>query len=235
MLNFKSFCYLQNQKTGSSFVEAFLRNFSNEPVVYYEKHAAVPVKNYNKNKFYFINVRLPLNQYWSLFNYGLDGKGEIYFRLLYSGYGYLYQNDIAGFDAWLSFVSNPKHSRLLHPDYTEEIALQFGFMTWRFLRLACLGFQETGTFLKNIDQAKLADNLIVSNVIKTENLRADLKELVLSRLSPYINNTEAALNWLEKCEKINVSKVRDKEKIQPTAIKIIKNRESYLYNKFYEN
>ncbi len=59
MLRYETFCYLQNHKTACTFVETFLRQFSKEPLVRYIKHRA-PNKR-QKNVFYFVNVRDPLD------------------------------------------------------------------------------------------------------------------------------------------------------------------------------
>ena len=233
MLEFESFCYLQNQKTGSTFVEKFLRTFSNQTLKRYDKHAPVNIFDYNETKFYFINVRNPLELYWSLFNYGLDGRGEVFVRLSRLGHGHLYQSDTSGFDAWLSFIQKPEHSRLLHPKYTEAVARQFGFMTWRFLRLACCGFEDLAPVLNEADRLKTAERLIVNKVIKTETLKDDLYELVSNELSPYIKKLKPALLWLNEAQHINASNVRSKDVIRSLATEMIKSREAYLYNKFY--
>ena len=39
MLEYPTFCYLQNQKTGCTFVEQFLRVHSKEPLLSFDKHA----------------------------------------------------------------------------------------------------------------------------------------------------------------------------------------------------
>lgn len=235
MLDFESFCYLQNQKTGSTFVEKFLRKFSNQPFRRFEKHAAVNFAEYNSAKFYFINVREPLDLYWSLFNYGLDGNGEVCARLSDSGYGHLYRRGAAGFNEWLSFIQKPEHSRILHPRFTEAVARQFGFMTWRFLRLASCGFEDMAPFLSEADRAKAAERLIVNKVLRTETLKDDLCELVSGDLSPYIGELEPAVRWIREAQHINASSVRSKDEIQPFATAMIKSREAYLYEKFYPN
>ena len=40
MIEFETFCYLQNHKTGCSMVEMFLRRHCSEDIVRYEKHMA---------------------------------------------------------------------------------------------------------------------------------------------------------------------------------------------------
>ncbi len=75
MMAYPSFIYLQNQKTGCTFVETFLRKFCSEPLLAHAKHAAL---HRSPGKFCFTNVREPLALYRSLFTYGLDGKGSVF-------------------------------------------------------------------------------------------------------------------------------------------------------------
>ena len=92
MIEFDTYCYLQNHKTGCTFVETFLRRFSAEPVRQYHKHAALAARL--KGKFTFVNVRNPVDVYLSLYHYGLDGKGELFERLKAAGQAGLYRQGI---------------------------------------------------------------------------------------------------------------------------------------------
>jgi hypothetical protein len=94
MIEFESFCFLQNHKTGCTLVETFLRAHCSEDIVRYEKHWAPPARR--SGKFHFVGVREPLDTYLSLFNYGLDGRGEIFLRLNAAGLGALYEAGIGG-------------------------------------------------------------------------------------------------------------------------------------------
>jgi len=235
MMEFKSFCYLQNQKTGCTFVEKFLLNFSNEPLVYSKKHDVIKNRNYNKDKFYFINVREPINLYLSLFKYGLDGKGEVYLRLRKLGYDSLYKNGINGFSDWVLFIINPKHCNILHPNYSEEVANQFGFMTWRFLRLACYGFESTVRYLNPDERVDLSERLIVNKVIKQETLREDLIDLVKNELLSCVSNADDALHWLRFSNNENESTKRNINAIEPLILEKIKFKEAYIYRRFYKD
>lgn len=233
MLDYRSFCYLQNHKTGCTFVEKFLRKFSNQPIIKYRKHAALSRKNYRADKFYFVNVRNPVDSYWSLFNYGLDRRGGIYLRLTLSGYRYLYKKGAAGFDEWVSFVTEPKNSRLFGRRYTEQVASQFGLMSWRFLRLASCEFEDTAPLMTVDDRCKAAQNLFVNKVLRTETLREDLSETVSNELAPYIIDLSAAIAWIQSTKDINTSTERSEEFITTSARTKIRSREEYLYSKFY--
>ena len=139
MIEYRSFIYLQNQKTGSSFVEEFLTRFCNEPRLHYDKHAALAR---DAGKFCFVNVREPIDQYKSLFAYGLEGRGQIFDRLSAIGEDGLYARGMDGFDGWMRFVLQAENGPLLDRRYTTDVARIMGFMTWRFLRLASPGLEE---------------------------------------------------------------------------------------------
>jgi hypothetical protein len=99
MIEFESFCFLQNHKTSCTLVETFLRAHCSEDIVRYEKHWAPPARR--PGRFHFVGVREPLDTYLSLFNYGLDGRGEIFLRFNAAGMGTLYAAGIDGFAEWL--------------------------------------------------------------------------------------------------------------------------------------
>ena len=65
MHEFETFVYLDTQKTGSSFISYVLRRHSSEKEVLHSKHQPVG-ERYDPNKFYFISVRDPFDQYISL-------------------------------------------------------------------------------------------------------------------------------------------------------------------------
>ena len=109
MIEFESFCFLQNHKTGCTLVETFLRAHCSEDIVRYEKHWAPPARR--PGKFHFVGVREPLDTYLSLFNYGLDGRGEIFLRLNAAGLGALYAAGIDGFAEWLRHILDPAGRR----------------------------------------------------------------------------------------------------------------------------
>lgn len=144
MLRFPSLVYLQNQKTGGTFVEEFLRLHCTESPLSYNKHAALDSQ---PACFCFTNVREPLSLYRSLFTYGLDGRGGIYQRLCANGFAGLYQQGPEGFPEWLEFMMDSKRASLLADHYSESIAKSIGIMTWRYLRLACPDFEKAAAGL----------------------------------------------------------------------------------------
>ena len=74
MHDFGKIVYLEMQKTGSTFVNSFLRECCLLEEISYKKHGVVR-DDYASDKFYFITIRHPYDLYSSLYRYGLDGQG----------------------------------------------------------------------------------------------------------------------------------------------------------------
>jgi hypothetical protein len=238
MLEFNSFCYLENHKTGCTFVVEFLRRFCNEPVVSYDKHAAVekPVPG----KLYFTNVREPLALYRSLYAYGLDGRGKVFLHLKRQGRFDLYAKGADGFVGWLEFVLDERHSTLLSKAYTPRVARAMGFMSWRFLRLACAGFEAAVPTMPNAAalQAYMRDHYLLTGILHQESLREDLRKLIRGRLAGCINNPDAALAWLGEAPDINRSVSVESSSLPSLPADLharLLAKEAYLYRRFYRS
>ena len=235
MLVYPSFIYLQNQKTGSTFVELWLRKFCSEPLLKYKKHATL---TYFPKKLCFMNIREPVSLYRSLFSYGLDGRGAVYNRLKHHGYSYLYENGPAGFNQFLNFINSPSHSVLLHNKYTPNIAQLVGFMSWRFLCLSCVNFQEVAPIFQNKNDLNiyLKNHYVVNKVLRQENLRVDLINLSRNQLAEYIKNKEDSEYWLTHAQKANVSLSKKSDiMILDEVLSDLKKKEFFLYENFYSS
>lgn len=235
MIEFDTFCYLQNQKTGCSFVEAWLRKFSKEDVVRYEKHRPAPARK--PGKFYFVSVREPLDAYLSLFNYGLDGKGELFERLRAAGHGELYAQGLAGFERWLTFVLDPANAALVYSKDCVAAAGVVGLMSARFLRLASLGFgRRAGQLHSEADvEADASANRLVDAVIKYETMREELAALVAGPLRRSFADVPAAVAWLDT-PRINPSTRRDRDEaliLSDATRARMMSREWFLYRHHY--
>ena len=128
--------YLDVQKTGSSFICSFLKNFSSEPKIRSEQHAGMP-EDCDKSKFYFISVRDPLDQYLSLYSFGCQTDGQLYQRLQKKGYDDFYDGTWSGFRSWLEFILEPEHAQLLGGGYggkrSSKVSELLGYQSWRVL------------------------------------------------------------------------------------------------------
>lgn len=236
MIEFASFCYLQNQKTGCTMVETFLRQHCSEDIVRYEKHKA-PLQ-WKNDKVYLISVREPLDSYLSLFNYGLDGKGEMFGRLRSAGKVDLYANGIGGFGYWLEFLLDPANARLIYPSGCGAAAPIVGLVSCRFLRLATAGFEKECARLGS--RAAFTDFLtntrMVDKVIRYENLQNELMELVNSTLSHVFIDRNDALKWLAVSPRINSSNRRENPGaalLTAAQRALLIEREWYLYQNLY--
>jgi len=236
LIEFESFCYLQNHKTGCTYVETFIRKFCTEGIYFYKKHA---IPNKIKNKFYFINTRDPLDTYLSLFNYGLDSKGEVYERLVKYGHANLYKAGIGGFEDWLSFILDPMSARYLFDSKSQNISHQIGLLSYRFLGLSCEGFRTNMESLldQSLIEAYYKNHSIVNLVIKNESMKGQLIDLITGPLKHAFLNTDKALAWLNEDQRINASSRRDKSSashpISEKLLNELKSREWFIYKYFY--
>lgn len=218
MLEFETVCYLENQKTGSTFVEAFLRQHLDEPLLRYAKHK--PARIRKAGKFYFTNVRDPLDLYMSLFNYGLDGYGRVLERAKIVGRHDFYAEGIAGFDRWLAFVLSPAFAPVL-PKYQPR-AGEFGLATWRLKRLTHFNFRREAP--------------AIDAVLRYEALRADLKAVAEAHLSHALRDPAAALAWIEDYRPVNASTRRDRgapPALSPATLATLIDRDRYVYETHY--
>jgi hypothetical protein len=221
MLDFHTFCYLENQKTGSSFVEAFLRAFSRESIKAYVKHQPAPARE--AGKFYFLNVRNPLDTYLSLFNFGRDGRGELHRRAQRLGFGDLYdpRRGSEAFDLWLHSLLDPSVVGRIYSGY-RPVLEQAGLMSMRFLLLATFEFRYAVP--------------MVQRVLRFESLRADLAETVERHLAHAIIDCGAALQWIAATPPINASQRREEKEplvIRRRTIRALLAREAPLYGRVY--
>jgi hypothetical protein len=231
MIEFETICFLQNQKTGCTLVETFLRRHCREDIVRYEKHWAPPARR--PGKFHFVGVREPLDTYLSLFNFGLDGKGEVFEQLQDVGQGRFYAAGIDGFAAWLGWVLDADRAAALYPPDCAALARSCGLLTCRFLRLAIPGFQRvpSGDW-----RARLGGPEAVDAVLCYESLIGELKALVAGPLRHALSDQDAAQAWLAAAPRINPSQRRDRARapsLPADLRKLLAEREALLYDAYY--
>ena len=229
MIEFETFVFLQNHKTGCSFVEAFLRRHCNEDLVRYEKHRALAARR--PGKFHFTGVREPLDTYLSLFNYGLDGKGEIFLRLQAAGQGALYAAGIEGFADWLQLMLDPRAAGSLYPQGSDTAGC--GLLSTRFLRLSISGWEAdpTGDW-----RERLAGPGGVDAVLRHESLVPQLQLLVEGPLRHAFADPVGACAWLDQAPRVNASLRRDAGSAPqlPSDLRArLAERERLLYDAFY--
>lgn len=208
MLEFESFVFLDVQKTGSSFIRDLLKRHCLERPIRRLKHAGVG-EHYNKNKFHFMSIRNPLDQYVSLYSYGCQGKGDIFLRLKRAGMRHLYTADSKGFEVWLDFVLDKSNSALLDEHYgsgeLEGLANLIGLQSYRVLLLSLPAARELLASCRT--RKEIVDvyheNNIVDYIVRYERFQSDLRELLSTKLHDCVS--AEALQYLETAAPRNAS------------------------------
>ena len=210
MREFESFVYLDVPKTGSTFICTLLRKFGTEKEILKRPHFAVG-DSYNSNKFHFISVRNPLDQFVSLYSYGSEKKGALYGRFKENGHDQLYDGSWSGFESWLDFVLDPENAWFLDNSYSVagqgEGCKKIGFQSYRFLNLAVPHVKELLDLSSTKDQIIQMYNSqkIATFTIRYESFRSDLEQLLRTRLRTSIADLTEALRFLETSPPINAS------------------------------
>ena len=216
MYEFESFAYLPLQKTGSTFVVRFLKQFCCERLLATGRHRPLESEEYNPAKLYLISVRDPLDQYISLYSFGVTGGGGFYRQMRARGYDSLYDGSSEGFRLWLKTVLHPENAELLDSEYASlgcaTVPDLIGFQSYRYLRLALPSSDKTLERCQNKDEIRAAyrQNSIVGYALRTETLNADLADLISTRLRDSIADLDGALLYLKTAERANPSERIDR-------------------------
>lgn len=219
MIELETAVFLQNQKTGSTFVEKFLQAHCDEALVAHMKHKAPVIRR--RGKFHFMTVRDPLDLYLSLFNFGLDGKGQIRERMKKFGMDKPYERGIDGFEDWLLAIFSDEFRPVfkMFAPYFDEM----GFCTWRYLRLATFEFRF--------------GEAAVHSTLRFERLNAELRRLAQGPLAPTLRDVDEACAWIDARGRINASTRRDRNAGMTLARDTVAQllwRDRYLYRRFYQ-
>ena len=206
MIEFENLVYLDVQKTGSTFVQAFLRRFCAGGLVARNRHK--PVSERIEGKLYIISSRDPLAQYRSLYTYGCSGKGGLRKRLAKRGLGDYYDGTTAGFEKWLALVLAPETVRKYLSGADKHALLDLvGLQSIRFLSLA---FPVTDSLLevgrsKEKLKAALLEHGLCDVVLKAESLNEDLVALSEGKHSCLFKNIPQIRAYLASTPKQNTS------------------------------
>lgn len=236
MIEFETLCFLQNQKTGCTFVETLLRQFCTEGLRRYEKHARL--RKVRPGVFYFIGIREPLEVYSSLFRYGLDGRGEIFIRLKAAGKANLYSQGVSGFTEWLRYILDIKNSHIIMPDAPQMVTENLGLNSWRYLRLAVPELSAAARSKTTRDQIRELESqhTVIDRVIRHEQLSSDLHALFHGPLSAAVEDLDAIDRWLMNTPRINASRTTEQNlpgAIPTDLMEQLHSREWFIYEKFY--
>ena len=232
MEDYGKLVYLDVQKTGSTFICAFLRECAKLGLHHSEQHARVAAARPGTT--YAISVRHPLEQYVSLFRYGLDEKGAVFSRIKSSGRADLYHAD--GFDDWMRFILDAANSKVLGEGYADVAGLGIGFQTWRFLALSLVNPSERllQSGVESVNDIYRQHN-IASVYLRNESLNADLRERLVS-VHPDLFDLEKAEAMLSKGDRVNASTTQiARTKLPPDINEVFLRKEAFLLDQFYPN
>lgn len=236
MHKFKSFAYLDVQKTASTFIATYLLNFSNEPPTKQKNHSRVKPKNV-KGKFFIISCRDPLDQYISLYSFGCDGRGGLHGRLEKAGMAESYDRSADGFDRWIRMLLDPDSAVFLGEQYAaSQAAPLVGFQTYRFLVMAipdAVSLLPTCHARADVETLYSSKN-VARWCVRYENLIESLKELTKGPLADRITDVRAALRYLDESPPINASNRLDSAQpfhISDEILRLIEDREWFFFEK----
>ena len=240
MHEFETFVYLDTQKTGSSFISYILSRHSSEKELLHSKHQPVG-ERYDPNKFHFISVRDPLDQYISLYSYGCQEGGSAFNRVQRSGNADLYDSTWRGFRRWLKFVLDLDNTAVLlkRRDYEPRDYHQIiGFQTYRFLELALPDADSALHDCKSRDEIRAAFKAksIPQFTIRHESFNTVLVTLLSTRLRNSIASLDDAMETVRSGWRMNASKrvdqFEDDPRLGPKVRNLLAEREWLLMELF---
>jgi len=212
MHDFGRLVYLEMHKSGSAYVNKFLKECCTLTEIKHKKHGAVKYK-YDPKNFYFITIRHPLALYSSLYRYGLDRRGGLYNRLKNIGKTACYEN----FESFVLFVLDPNNADVLGRGYNKYIADQIGFMSFTFMKLSLRfpGFQIKSSLVTGKKLIELERRFITDLEIKNEDLNQELEILATKRFPQYFDRNSVK-RFLENTGKVNASATKA-DKLKPLS------------------
>ncbi|MSU89569.1 hypothetical protein GE300_08060 [Rhodobacteraceae bacterium 2CG4] len=208
MLEYRRFCYLDVEKTGSTFVRAFLARHAGAAPVGDAKHRP-PKYAHRWRKYYFASARDPFDQYLSLYTFGCEGKGVFRNHLDRIGAPLTgsYDGTQAGFEHWLDVLCGDGRLTVLPPSMAGLHSPHLGIMGLRFLRLT---LPRARSRLPRFRSARAIAGAyrrggLPRAVLRQETLNADLAVLVDGPLRRHLRFPDAALAELDAPERLNAS------------------------------
>ena len=213
MIEFENVIYLDTQKTGSNQIREVLRSVLDEDVLYEKEHAP---RAADSNKTVVISLRDPFWYYFSLWTYGLDGKGGIHreiSRLKLEPYLYekLEKDSFARWLRYVLIVAAPLRS-----------SLNIGLLTHRYCMQALLKgrsalrgerYETLGAFYDYFDENKKYDFLV-----QTQSLTDDLRKAISC-----MKGVKLKPDWQSVFEEASVTKRN------PSSLN------TNIYNDFYDD
>lgn len=233
MLEFEDFVYLDVQKTASTFIKDFLRQFARTEEVEYQRHT--PVDHYDPEKLYIISCRDPLKYYLSLYSFGCSGKGGLAQRLARKEMSHFYNGTSDGFTNWLQLILIPESAQKYLSGFDRHRILDFvGVQTLRFLTLAFPAPLEVFATLnsKSDVASRFKAEGLTDVLLRTETLMEDLANLAAGPRGEIFKDRAAAKKYLSKNEKRKNKSMRldiDLTALPPEILLLIQEREWFFF------
>ncbi|NNU27901.1 hypothetical protein [Isoptericola sediminis] len=205
---FHTLAYLDVEKSGSTYVSQFLRDFLDDDEVWCRKHHELEDRP-PAGRLHVLSVRDPVDTYLSLFSYGCQGRGGLFGRLRDAGHGALYDGTAAGFDRWLDVVLDPASAAVLDPPsyHRRGVAEHTGLLSYRVARLAA---PRPDRWMRDVGSpeefvAAYRRHHVVDVVLRNESLPQDLEALVLRDDLSWRPSRQAALTAVRAQQRLNTS------------------------------
>lgn len=229
MYDYGRLVFLDNQKTGSTYVSQFLQECC--ALRHVKSHKHHPIRNdYRRDATYFSTVRHPADLYISLYQYGLDRKGSTYKRLKAMDRLDLYET----LPTWLEFVLDESNADIFKEGYDLLAPLGIGFMSFRAMRIT---LQHP---VKTMAQAKSYDELIgiwkkytiAQHIFRQEDLNPSLLRFATETVPEYFHQDKVKA-FLDTSERVNASKSKVESGIPEAQMQRILQKERFLIEEFY--
>jgi hypothetical protein len=209
---FHSLVYMDVEKSGSTYVSQFLRDFLDDDEVAFRKHVELEDRP-PAGRLHVISVRDPLDTYLSLYSYGCQGKGGLSGTIRQAGFGHLYDSTPQGFDRWLDVVLDPGRAAILNPrSYARSgVAGHIGLLSFRVARLSSPRALRWMRAVSSTDEflAAYREHAVADVVLHNETLVHDLAALVRREDLAWRPDREAALAALAAKDRLNTSRRLD--------------------------
>lgn len=229
MFDYGDLVFLDNQKTGSTYVSVFLEHCCLLQHVKSEKHAVV-TDDFRPSAVYFSTVRNPVDVYKSLFRYGAEGRGSTHKHLMREGKLDLYEN----MSRWIEFMLDEKNAHMFREGYAPVAQLGVGLMSYRAMRITLRDPASVMSKANSYDDlVRLWSSAkIAQHIFRQEKLAHSLLKFSKKVVPEYFNQ-KAVEAFMAKPRRVNATKRLQEAPIPSELLHRIVEKESFLVDKFY--
>jgi hypothetical protein len=179
----EQFAFLELHKTGCTHIRSVLKDLLEGELV--GAHNQATSEMFTETRKFLGSIRDPWEWYLSLWAYGCDKKGGVFYATTQSENSLAWRDtyddisDARAFREWLYMMNDASFLADLGEGYSNcQVSRTTGFMTYRYLVLFCTkqGRRENLNRLSTFEQVKAYDenNCFIDYFIRNENLESDL-------------------------------------------------------------